>query len=766
MAHITRRKRPLSRSTLSQGVGLGTALLTGLMTTSIHADDNQGPQADSFTLDEISVEAPQNGDYQSGTLSSTKFTQPVAETPRTVQVIDKELLNDQGATTLTEALKNSPGVGTFYAGENGNTTTGDSVYMRGFDSSGSIFVDGVRDLGSISRDTFNVEQIEVFKGPAGTDYGRTAPSGSINLVTKQPHLSDQVGGSVSAGSGDQKRATMDWNHVIGDHTAARLNVIGQDSGVPGRDHVENDRWGIAPSLAFGLNTDTRVYLNYLHITQNNVPDGGVPTVGLHGYSSPDPARPSLTNAPEVDRENFYGTRADHDDVEVDMFTTIVEHDLSSHTLVRNTTRWGRTHQDYLLSAVFASSAFFQTPDLNDRGTWTVRRLPNFKNQTNTILTNQTGFITNARTGSVAHTLSYGAEITREKLDTTGMGAVGTVPDVNLYDPGHSAAGFHGEKTGAEGSGTTDTIAAYLFDTLDIGQHWQVTAGMRLDRYNAEFKNTGVCGGRGPDCGGQPAGSVVPDVDADVSDTLFNWKLGALYKVTPQLNVYANYAVASQPPGGDNLQLSNRDNSAANPNFDPQKARTAEAGAKWKLANNRLLLSAAVYRTTVTDLVEQDPVDLSYRQTGEKQVQGVELSAVGSITPDWNVSAGFTRMDARIESGEADAQDGGDNLTYTPEHAFTSWTTYRLPFDLTIGGGARYTGGLKRGSDGAVGTPDHTEGYWVMDAMASYPVNRNLEVQLNVYNVFDKDYVASINKSGYRYNPGIPRSALLTLNLRY
>src|SRR5690606_28582700 len=302
-----------------------------------------------------------------------------------------DLFNEQGATSLTEALRNSPGVGTFYAGENGNTTTGDTIYMRGFDSSSSIFVDGVRDLGSVSRDVFNLEQIEVAKGPAGTDNGRTAPTGAINLVSKQAFAENASSATVSFGTHSQRRATADWNHVLGETSAFRLNLMAQDSGVPGRDVVENKRWGVAPSLAFGLGMPTRVYLNLLHVRQNNIPDGGVPTIGLPGYTSPDPARPEIGAAPMVDPDNFYGTVHDHDDVTVDMATVRVEHDFSADVSLHNTTRWGRNDQDYLLTAFMLSAdpARFITPDVDDPSTWEVARgLPTFKDQRNTILTNQ------------------------------------------------------------------------------------------------------------------------------------------------------------------------------------------------------------------------------------------------------------------------------------------------------------------------------------------------------------------------------------------
>ena len=227
----------------------------------------------------------------------------------------------------------------------------------------------------------------------------------------------------------------------------------------------------------------------------------------------------------------------------------------------------------------------------------------------------------------------------------------------------------------------------------------------------------------------------------------------------------DYAVSAQPPGGAQLQLSSAENSADNPAFDTQKARTAEVGTKWNLLGDGLLLTAAAYRTDISnDVVQGD--DGLYYQTGRKRVDGIELSAVGKLTGRWSVSAGATSMDTRVIRGTVVSQDGSSDLAYTPKYAFTAWTTYRLPFGLTIGGGARYAGGMKRGTDGAVGTPDYTKSYMVFDAVATYLVNRHFDLQLNVYNLFDKKYVAAINKSGYRYTPGTPRSALLTANFRF
>ena len=166
MSHLKTRKYA------PRATALATATLAAGLSLPAFGNDAAAEPPKSTDLDKVEVRGLRNF------VVSPKFTQTLQDTPQTIQVIGKELFNEQGATTLTEALRNSAGVGTFYAGENGNTATGDTIYMRGFDSSSSIFVDGARDLGSISRDLFNIEQVEVVKGPAGTDTGRSAPTGA------------------------------------------------------------------------------------------------------------------------------------------------------------------------------------------------------------------------------------------------------------------------------------------------------------------------------------------------------------------------------------------------------------------------------------------------------------------------------------------------------------------------------------------------------------------------------------------------------------
>ena len=409
-------------------------------------------------------------------------------------------------------------------------------------------------------------------------------------------------------------------------------------------------------------------------------------------------------------------------------------------------------------------------DVNDLSTYRLARsLPTFKDIENTIFTDQLNLRVDFHTGSIEHNLLTGVELTREEQTSYGVSSAGSRPDASLFNPNWNDTGdlTYG-RNGANSEGSTDTYSLYVFDTLKFGEQFLISGGVRADHYTTEYSNDAICGGTGRravPCGALPTGSIVNTIDTDDSDTLINWKLGAVYKPVPQTSLYINYALSQQPPGGLNFQLSDSATSANNPSMDPQEARTYEVGVKWDAVPDALTLNAAVFRTDVLNEVSEDDLG-NPTQDGEKRVQGIELSMIGNITPDWSVSAGYTYLDTEVTEGDAITASGSSDLTYTPDSAFTSWTTYRLPSGLTIGGGARYTAGLTRGRDGAVGTPDHTDSYTVFDAVVSYPVSDNLSLRLNAYNLTDEEYVAAINKSGYRYTPGAARTYLLSADMSF
>jgi len=771
---IKSRKHAQTRFNQHMSAALA-AMLLPVVAQAAEAPD-AGEAAKPQTLQEVQVNGSRENDFKAERASSAKYTEKLVDTAQTLTVIKKELIEQQGATTLTEALRNTPGVGAFFLGENGSTNTGDAIYMRGFDASSSIYVDGVRDVGSISRDTFNIEQIDVLKGPAGTDNGRSSPTGSINLVSKQPALENAYSGSATFGSGKQRRATADINTVIDadSGTAFRLNLLDQDSENPGRDFVKNKRWGVAPSLAFGLNSATRVYLNYFHVKQDNIPDGGVLTIGLPGWTPPNAALSFMNGAATVNPKNFYGSVLDHDNVKADMATVKVEHDFANGAKLVNTSRYGKTKQDYLLTSFMASAANLAANKAgSDPSSWTMLRTNlTTKDQLNEILTNQTTLTADFRTGALKHTVVGGLELTNEKQTNysyanTAPAATAGLPATSIYFPNPNtpitSAQVNLKRSGARSDGTTNTQSLYVFDTIKFGEQWIFNGGVRVDHYNTTYNAITVQAATTPQV--IPVGTLVGS-NIEASDNLVNGKLSALYKPTKDSSVYVLVASSKAPPGGTSFALSSSASSAANPKFDPQETTNYELGTKWDLLGQKLALSATAFRTEVKNEIEQDPVDALYYQTGKKRVQGIELGVTGEVLPKWLVSAGYVHQNTSVESGKIVTAGGNNQLTYTPKQSFTLWTSYTLPFGLQVGGGARFSDKLARGTDGAVGTPAYANSYWVFDAMASYPINKHIDLRLNVYNLADKEYVQAINKSGYRYTPGAPRSGSLTANFKF
>lgn len=738
-------------------LGLMLAALPGV----VLAQQAEAPQ----TLPALKASASAENDYKADRSASPKLSQPLLDTPQTVTVIKQELLREQGATTLSEALRNTPGI-TLLMGENGNTTSGDSIFMRGFDTQGSIFVDGMRDLGQISRDVFNIEQVEVIKGPSGADTGRAAASGYVNLITKVPSLEAFGTASLSVGDADRVRATLDLNRPLDiglPGTALRLNLMVQDYGVPGRDEVKNKRYGVAPSLALGLGTPTRAYFSLLHSRQDNRPDGGVPTVGQATYFNQTLADAGI-QATRPDSSLYYGSLKDHEDVTIDMFTVRVEHDFAPGVTLRNSSRYGRSTQEAVRTGV---NAVVLPADLTDFAAYQVARTRQAKYQENEILTHQTQLSAELGAGAVRHSLVAGVELAYEKqyTPTYSLAADAIQANASLYAPSTSDTFLMPARDGGYSRGSSRSVALYAFDTMKLGEQWQLTAGLRFEKYKTELDSVAIANSRNfPTL---PAGTAVPVSLAD-SGNLLGWKLGALYKPAPNGSVYVTAANSRQPPGGANLTLSSTTGNASNPSLDPQEGSNLELGTKWEFFGGRMAVAGALFRAENRNEPVQDAVDTTlYTQVGKRRVQGVELSVVGQVTDALHLSAGLARMDTDILRAAATTQGG--EIQWSPQLTFTSWATYKLPFGLTVGGGARYVDSAATTSavdtstvTGITRMPD----YWVVDALVAYQVSRHFSLQLNLYNLFDESYLAAVNSGRSRYTPGTPRSALLTANLQF
>ena len=728
-------------------------------------------------LPTIHAQAAVENAYKKDKLSSAKFTQPLVNTTQTVAIIPEAVLKQQNATTLTEALRNVPGVGTFSLGENGRMNTGDAISMRGFDTANSIFVDGIRDLGNVTRDMFNTEQIEVFKGPAGTDNGRTAASGSINLTTKKPTTEDFTKASIGVGSDAYYRSTVDVNKKINDTTAIRFNAMGENADGIGRDGVENKKWAVAPSIAFGLGTNFRTYLDYLHVDQNNVLDGGIPTVGLPGFDANKSTNASIKslagylNSHKVDTSNYYGSPEDFDDISADMATARVEYDFSEKTKLTNTSRWGKTEHQYLSS--FSGNAYTTTNAANPNDSSAIRVTGSTNNgdTENEIITNQTSLVTSFNTGALKHDFSTGVEFTREKMKTFGW--TGAITGTSaLYNPTGTIHSTLTRTPTSDTEGQMDTYSIFAFDTIQLSPRWAVNGGIRLDHYKLDadsFVNKAATG--------QAANYVAQNLKDD--GNLFNWKTGVLFKPTPNGSLYANYSVQQQPPGtitgGDGVGNANiiapstGANSGNSLDRDPQKTRSAEIGAKWEFLNSRLLLSSALFQTELTNEIEKDADTGLYYQNGEKSVKGVELGLVGNLNENWQVMAGYTYQKSKIEdislTANQVAADGSNQVPFTPTDSFTFWSTYKMD-KWSIGSGARYMGEMKKSKDGNQVGPAVIPDYWVFDSMVSYQATKDIGLQFNINNLFDEDYIANINRGGLRYTPGTERNYRLTFNFNF
>lgn len=788
MAHIKSRKHSDARISTSQAAAMSLALASLSVYAAEPAPVPAAPT--EGTLPAVSVKAKRENEYKAEKASSPKFVKPLLDTPQTITVIKKEVLQDQGAVSLSEALRNVPGI-TFTLGENGNTTTGDSIFMRGFDTSGSIFIDGIRDLGTITRDVFNIEQVEVVKGPSGSDNGRGSPTGYINMSSKAPTLENFNNGSATVGSANRVRLTADLNRNFDvglPGTALRVNVMTDQGDKVGRDVAENKRFGIAPSLAFGLGTPTRATVSYLHMEQDNIPDGGIPAIGFPGnnYSYATTSTVPLTTqnqvkalvagAPKVNSRNYYGSLNDFDKVKADVFTIKFEHDLAPRTTIRNIARWGRTTQRYELTGIGAlgnlenGTGPAATANTN-LATWTASRSRQGKNQRNEILTNQTSLSAEFNTGAVKHSLTTGLEFIHENQKTLGFTTSGTTTAANLYNPSTSNSFASIVPSGAYTDGATTTVAAYAFDTLEVTNQWLFNVGLRVDRYRTTTSGrtvvTGGTNGNSASYPGVTVGSLGSDAASD-SGTLKTWKLGTVYKPVPTGSIYAAVATSQKPPGSDNFSLNaNSNTNINNPNLDPQEATTYEVGTKWDLMDNRLVLTAAAYDTTnKNDLAVVDTAG-TVQQYGKKKVRGLEFAASGQVTTALQLTAGVAFMDTKVAQGTS--TQTGSELNFSPKMTFTSWATYKLPLGFTVGGGARYVDSQTTSvsnTQATVSSLPQIPSYWVFDGLVGYEFSKNIAVQLNVTNLADKQYLASVNSGRNRYTLGAPRTLALTANFKY
>lgn len=672
----------------------------------------------ALQLDNVTVQGEQDSGYKAESVSSPKYTAPLLDTPQTISVVPQEVIKEQQALSLRQVLSNVSGI-TFNAGEGGGGS-GDSINIRGFSANASMQIDGLRDSSQTNRtDTFNIEAVEVIKGPNSVFGGSGTTGGSINQVSKEPRQRDFTQIGASLGTDNYHRLTLDTNQTldgVGTDSAFRLNLMAHENDVPGRDEVDRERWGIAPSLALGLSEDTRLTLSYFHQSDDILPDYGVP------------ARDGKKVA-GVDREAYFGWKnLDQDEIETDAFTVKLEHAFNDSLSLQNLTRYSRISRDTVVSASHVNVSGVPVGNYLPAGPQAYGR-----DVDTDMWINQTNLRADFDTFGLAHSLATGVEISRENYDRItynhGLGAAVYPADgFSLANPPGYWSGPVNKTRSADTSTQMDNQAVYVFDTIALDPQWDLSLGLRYDWIDGEYQNTAL-----------PAGTVT---ELDTSDEKLSGRAGLVFKPADNGRIYVAYGTSFNP-SAEFLASSGSGVSANTADLSPEKNATWELGTKWELLDGRLQLDGALFRVDKTDAREQ-LADGSYATAGEQRVQGVELGVTGRITEQWNVYANYTFLDSETLKSESDPSREGQALGNTPPRSFNLWTTYELPAGWTLGYGARYV------SERNVTSTDQAklDDYWLHNAMVGYRVSRNLDLQLNVNNLFDEDYVERV-----RQNPG-------------
>ncbi|MBP2229563.1 catecholate siderophore receptor [Azospirillum agricola] len=708
----------------SSALGLALSCASLLPAAAQTASQSAAPAAATQQqLPAISVEGarPQN-DYKVDRASSPKTSEPLLDTPQTITVIPREVIEDRGANSLRDVLRTVPGV-TIAAGEGGGPQ-GDNLKIRGFAANTDLFIDGMRDQGQYSRDSFNLEQVEVVKGGSATSAGRGATGGAVNLVTKAPQKEAITAGTVALGTDRTKRITADLNQPLTalglDNAAIRLNVMGQTSGIAGRDVVENNRWGFNPSITFGLTGPTKFTLSYFHLQEDNIPDYGIPVV-------------NATSLPDVKRENYYGFKdLNAETVRTDIGTARLEHEFNDSVSVRNTLRAAQTRRISNVSVPRAANVAANS----------MTKVPTARDAMLKTIDNQTDVTLKFATGALSHTVVTGVELTAESYDNQpySFSANASTTD-RLFTP-NPFARYTGTRTpGAKTETDSTTAAVYLMDTIKIGEQWEVAGGVRYDRFHAE---TDIA---------RTATSAAANLER--TDNLVSWRGAVIYKPVPNASVYAS-ASSSYNPSAEGLSLT-----VANAGTPPEKNVTYEVGTKWDLLGDTLSLTGALFRTEKTNARETLPGGTVQVLNGVRRVDGIELGVAGHLTSKWQVFGGYTYQTSEIVETFT-AANKGNELASTPKHTFSLWSTYELPWNLKVGGGVQYVAD-RYWSDANLGKIPN---YAVFDAMAAYTIRPGVDLQLNVYNIADKFYIERVHAGGGHAVPGAGRTALLTTSVKF
>lgn len=671
--------------------------------------------------------------YKVDRLSGNKFSQTILNTPKTVTVLSKELLDDKNATTLKEVARTTAGV-TLGTGEGGNAF-GDRFFIRGFDARNDIFVDGVRDPAVSIRENFFTEQVEILRGPASSFAGRGTTGGAINIVTKQAGDRNFYNAEATLGTDQTKRINLDVNQVISPTLSIRADGLFQKADVAGRDYVYDDHWGGLFAAKWTPSDSVKITANYIHTDLSQLPDFGVPYNNV--------AKAPFTEL-GVPRGTYYGfVNRDFQRTKQDIGTVTGEFHITDDLTFTNKTREQKSVLNYIGTIPEAPNLTALTYQGNAQSRY----------QVTDVFANQSDFTYKFDTGPFKHTLVFGAEISREKTsidsytglssEAIGPGAfssAGAALNAPIFNPPNQTAfpNFNPQLTGNATLVPVKTNSGYVIETANWRDVIIVNGGIRYDDYNVSAYKAAA------------PGKVVSD-----DSGMTNWNVGIVVKPVPYASVYAAYATSSNPVGAE-VDGTSAAYGGLNPTatvnqiFDPQKSTAAEVGTKWELFDRHLLVTGALFTTNVTNARETAPASLGL-PTGSivagaaYRVQGIDLGVSGKITDKWSVFGGLVLMTNRVNAS-ANPTNIGLGLANIANQSFNVLTKYQLTDQLEIGGQATYRskiyGGTLLVANAGTVLPD----YWRFDAFVEAKVTKNLTVKFFANNLTNKLYYDAFYQS--------------------
>lgn len=698
-------------------------------------------------------------------LSLDRYPVPLLETPQSITAISQATIHEQGATTLRDTLRNAPGI-SLAAGEGGSQ--GDNLTLRGFTARNDIFLDGMRDFGSYYRDPFNFSEVDVLEGPSSVTFGRGSTGGVINQESKAPVDRPFVLIDGNLGTDLTRRFTADINEPLkhlGTGAAVRLNLMAHEAGVAERDVTETRRFGVAPTLALGMGTHDRLTAGYFHFAENDIPDYGIPWY----FDAPSP----------VARHNYYGFRdGNYLRTDVDMLTVKYEHDITDSALLRNKARAANSQRD----------ARITEPQLNTISSGTItpatpleqilvnrNQIATFSNEG--LLWDQLDLTAERKFLGIHHVVVLGAEGGRETsaparptfnyVNPAGK-TVNSVPTTSLLTPNEDQS-FSGVSNPSSNVHVTSTsYAVYLLDTMQLGRHWDLVGGARLDRFYTEEKSIAwptpvMAAAGGPITQGAPTITYPTRLDRKPS-----YRAALVYKPIALGSVYFGYGTSFNP-SAESLALTVGASGTGTANLAPEFNRSYEFGTKWDLDHGHLAVRADVFRTTKDNAREASPSNsLLYVLAGTQRVDGVELEFKGRITDQIQLLSSYTYMHSEVVNSQYYPLAIGYPLANVPKNLFNFWATYAPMRRLTLGAGGNYVDSRNASStvplDPTTGRVKQVPGYFVLNAMSSYRLSDQLALQVNIFNLADRNYIDQIHPA--HIVPGAGTSGLFGLNFRF